>query len=235
MSNSIRRWILRIHKWIGICLGVVIFVWLVSGVVMILPPASTPPKGRQRVEYTRAALSPAQAIELVASRERDSGAVRRVTLVPVLERDYYLLETSSRQSYLLDSETGDPFVIDTGVAERIARQAAGGRADAATVETVNQPVSGYMAGPLPVFRVAFDDSRGTVVFVSPRDGAARYTDRLMRTRFFLAGLHTFDQLRLMPVGKDIRKPLLYLTSLVGFGLVLTGYYMVFPKRWRLKE
>jgi hypothetical protein len=204
-------------------------------VVMILPPSSTPPKGRQRVDYTRAALSPAQAIELVASREGDSSAVRRVILMPVLERDYYLVETGSRHNYLLDSETGDPLVIDDDVAERIARQTAGGRANAAIVETVDHPVSGYMVGPLPVYRVAFDDSRGTVVFVSPRDGAARYTDRLMRTRFFLAGLHTFDQLRLMPAGEDLRKPMLYFTSLIGLGLVLTGYYMVFPKSWRPKE
>jgi hypothetical protein len=232
MSQSVRWWTLRVHKWVGTCLGIIIFIWLLSGVVMILPQGSRPSKDRGTVDYARAALSPAQAIALTASREQDSLLVRRLSLVPVLDRDYYLLEAGNQKSYLLDSESGNPLVITTEIAERIARETAGRHSDPVRVDLVSKPVSGYMGGPLPVYRVAFDDDRGSIVFVSPRDGSARYTDHRARARFLIAGLHTFDQLRLLPFGERIRKPLLYLTSLLGAGLVLTGYYMVFPGRWR---
>ena len=234
MSNPLTRWVLKIHKWIGMCLGVVVFAWLVSGIVMILPlrarGGARPPAAR----FDLATLSPAEALRLAANGEQDTPRVTRLSITPVLDRTYYFLEFQGGRNQLVDVQTGSTLVITPELAEEIARRLSGVTA-AARIDTVTQHSMGYMSGPVPAYRVAFADEEGSTAYVSLKDGSARYTNQRLRIRFFVSGLHTFDQLKLLEKTSTLKKPLLHLTSSIGIGLILTGYYLVLPKRWRSKR
>jgi len=235
MSHALTRWILKIHKWIGICLGVIVFVWLVSGIVMILPRTRRPGVRLQPPRFHAATVSPAEAIQLVTGRDQDTAAVTKLTVTSVLDRTYYSLEVAGGRRHLVDVETGTMLVITPEVAEEIARRTSGVTAAVADIETVTQHSMGYLNGSLPAFRVDFADGEGSTVFVSPLDGSAQYTNHRLRIRSFVSGLHTFDQLTLLQSTGPLKKPLLHLTSMIGIGLILTGYYLVLPKRWRMKR
>jgi len=225
---------LKIHKWIGICVGIVLFTWVVSGIVMILP-------GRPIVasrfnspgDLTVASISPAAAADLVPG---DSGAARKVRLVGINGRPFYEVSIQGGERSLLDASSGAVLTITAQVAESLARMAVGaGEAKVGSVDEIGEPSWGYSGGPLPVFRVAFEDHQRTVAYVSMRDGSVQADSRLLRVRSRIQQLHAFEPIEILTERPVLRQAALHVASAVGLCLVLTGYYLALPKGWRRRR
>ncbi|MCC6930204.1 MAG: PepSY domain-containing protein [Gemmatimonadaceae bacterium] len=233
MRMYVTRLFLSLHKWIGIGIGVIVFVWLVSGMVMILPFTPIVPKRTaEMVDMRQATVSPAGAIDLVRSREGDTSGVRRVVFVAIGPDPYYKVDAKDGKSFLLSAATGERLVVTRDVAERIARRDFSDNARIRSATEISRHSFGYPGGALPAWRLEFDDARGTIAYVSKRDGSVTHVNGRSRIRSFITGLHTFEQIELVGGSERLKKLSLHLTSLITIVLVLTGYYVVLPRRWR---
>ena len=91
----------------------------------------------------------------------------------------------------------------------------------------------YYWGSLPAYKIVFDDSQRTVVYVSAVTGQIEQTtSRLGRLRHWVESIHTFEPLRLITENDVLRRGLLILVSTVGIGVVVTGFYIALPARRR---
>jgi uncharacterized iron-regulated membrane protein len=221
----------RFHKWMGVTVGVIFLLWVVSGIVMILPPLPAPRGGPPAVaNYSGSTLSPAQAVALVAGREADSGAVTSLVLLRLGNRSAYQITVKGGRSYLIDAGSGERVIITAELARGIAEENLGGDVPVRGVEELSHHDFRYPAGSLPVYRVLFADPRETVAYVATRDGSVRLSDWRHRVRATIGGLHTFQPVELLTGSDSLRVTLLHLASLISIALIATGYYMSLPKR-----
>jgi len=224
----------KIHKWIAVTVGMFILMWLISGIVMILPRTSNGPGTNQKlapVNFREITMSPAQAI---ANLEKTLGShmdVNSVSLRRIRGTMLYKINVKPGNSHLIDVRTGRLFIITTEVAEQIARDEFSLQAHVLQIKSVDRNDYFYPWGPLPAYRIIFDDNWATVSHVSTSDGTVRSSNRLNRIKAAIGSLHTFEPLKLITKQSNVRKGLLVLLSLVGIGVALTGYYLALPPRW----
>ena len=222
-----------IHKWIGICLGVFFFMWLVSGVVMVVPmKPMVPPSFNSTPDLSTVQMSPAMAAALVTG---DSSATRTVDLIGIGGRAFYQVKVKGGSQHLLDALSGDVLTITPAVAESLARLALNvGEAPLLSVERVTKRTP-YIFGPLPAFQVNFGDPARTVALVGERNGMVRGETRARQVRYFLTQLHTFAPIENITGRPETQEVGLWLVSGIALILVFTGYYLALPVRWRRRR
>ena len=224
--------IYKVHKWLGVTVGAFILVWLISGIVIILPPPFPAP-GRQRtppLDFQEITVSPAEAVGNLGKVLKASPQVMSVSLRRVVDAVVYEVVVNPRGSHLIDARSGQVFMITPEVAEQIARDGFPSSARVLQIERVDRHSFAYPWGPLPAYRIEFDDDRATVSYISTSDGTVRRSDRWSRIRGAITSLHTFEPVKLVTKRDAVRKGLLVLLSVVGMGVAGTGYYLARPRR-----
>ncbi len=221
-----------VHKWIGISLGVVLLLWLVSGVWMVLPTSNQQNWENGFSRWSDAAVAPVEAVAIASGHAPER--VRNINLWAVAGRLFYRVSLDDGSVRLVDATTAEPVTITPGLAEQIARAVfVIPEAALDTIERVDGYSMRYAAGPLPAIRVVFADGNKTVVYVGVADGAVRGGGTSHRIRSVVGGLHTFYPLRVLVSAKG-EKGALVLTGLITIVGVLTGYWLALPDRWRQK-
>ena len=114
MMAQLRKWLILSHRYLGIALGLLFVVWFASGIGMIYArgmPSLTEELRLERLEpldLESVRLTPGEAAAQAglsgASGDGSSDALSRVTLVMVMDRP----------AYRLDSEGGTTIFADTG-------------------------------------------------------------------------------------------------------------------------
>jgi len=225
---------LTIHRWLGICLGLILFTWIVSGIVMILPGQPVvPPQFNSPGGLASATLAPAAAGALIPG---DASTPRTVRLVGIGGRPFYRVKLEGGERFLLDASSGTILTITPQVAESLARMAVGaGEETVVSVQEIRGEPRGDVSGPLYAFRVSFEDPRRTVARVSLSDGSVAAETRLQRFRMGISGLHTFQPIGRLTDRPFVRRGALHISGAVGILLVLSGYYLALPMRWRRRQ
>ncbi len=212
MLRLIYKW----HKWIGVSVGLVLAMWLFTGIIMVTGPR--PPSLPIRPpDFSTAVISPAQA------SARSAAAVNRIELIGIASAPIYKLSTDSGTT-LIDARSGGLFVVTDSLAEAIAIQASGISGAARTTRVESD-------GSAPAYRIVFSDPASTVVEVDA-NGAARVTDRLKRFRNVMGGLHTFGVLRRVIASRNTVAGLVVIVAGTALVSVVTGYVMALPRRRR---
>lgn len=230
-----RRTTRKLHEWIGIGIGGLFVLWLVTGVVMM-----TPIGNRQAwfgpwepLDYSTATVSPRQAIELATGTPpADEGG--ELAELPSI-RDLTLTRMDGRAVYVVALDDGSARMVDAGgrglveVGEETARDLVLTEfdTDATIVDArlTDERDPWYLYGPLPVWRFEFDDARRTVSYVSVTDGSVRRSDRITRLKAVISASHTFDIFEAFHIG-GAQFPAVVVTSIIGLLSVLTGYLLV---------
>ena len=212
MLKLVYKW----HKWIGVSVGVILAMWLFTGIIMVTGPRPPNPPTLQ-VDFNTAVISPAQAAA------KSSAPVNRIDLITIGSAPTYKLWSSSG-TLLVDARSGETVEINDSVAIVIARQASGVTAPAKTTRLRSGAgASGY--------RVVFSDPASTVVEIEA-SGGAKATDRLKRFRNIVGGLHTFGVLRGVNASRGTIEGLLIVIAGTALVSVITGYVMALPRRRR---
>lgn len=226
----------RIHKWIGVGGGVLLLIWIVSGIFI-----SWPGGGRARLQsearppdFRSVHISPAEAISALGAEGAAVDDVRSVALALLGSRPIYSVRTAEGVA-LVDAVTGLPFEIDAREASRIANEVYGGPGAASPPVLVESRELRYFQGELPAFRIEFDDDHNTEIYIGQRTGTVMWWDTKSRTRRWMGSAHD-----LWPIG-----PLLgsipRLVAMVGGGLItlaiaLSGYWLAWRRGgWRLTK
>ena len=220
----------KIHKWLGVSAGLFIAVWFISGILMVLPLGTLPAlvQKRPEINFEEFTLSPAQAIVALNQVTREPVQVTSVSFTRIRHTLAYKISARSGRSFLVDARSGEVLTITRQFAEQIARDDLSSEAPVLDVSLITSPGLPYGKGPLPVYRVVFDDSQRTISFVSLNDGRVRRTDHWSRLRDTILHLHTLDTLIIDQEG--LRKALLVFLSLLGLAAIGAGYYLALPRR-----
>lgn len=196
-----------LHRWTGITLGLIMLVWFVSGIAMMYypyPELTT----RERVDAlpplaldaTRPLIDFAAARASLAHNAPDAAPATRARLARWNDRLVYALyaERGTRLQGvgLVDADDGSLLSpIAPEQAAQIARAAGSFPAGAPVIALLSRGDSYFMGnehrGDFPAYRVRFDDSAQTAIYVSARTGeiVARVDTRTRWTTWFGAVPH----------------------------------------------
>lgn len=226
-----RRTMYKVHKWLAVTVGVFFLVWLISGIVMILPPLLPgPAQTRTPLNFQEITVSPGEAVAGLAKVLGKLPRVDSVSVKRIRDTLVYHIIVKSGDSHLIDARSGEVFTITPEIAEQIARDYVPAEARIVQIQHVNSYNYAYQWGPLPAHRIVFDNDRSTAYYVSSRDGTVRHSDRETRIRGAITSLHTFQPLKLITRRAAVRKGLLLLLSVLGIMVAGTGYYLALPRR-----
>ncbi|HEV8196726.1 MAG TPA: hypothetical protein VGP87_08820 [Gemmatimonadales bacterium] len=173
-----------LHRWLGTCLGALVFVWFASGIVMAYYPYPSIPESRELHALRpfapdsgligfSAAWSAAQRAMAVTGDRRElvRGRLQQLGTSPVYQ---FQLENGVPIA-LVDARTGTVLSpIDSRLAETSARALVPGDIRATRIELLHS-ADHYMldvayAPQFPAWRVRFDDPGLTAVYVNARGG-----------------------------------------------------------------
>lgn len=215
------------HKWLALIVGVQMLFWVASGLFFALSPIE-----RVRSEH-RVAEHAYPALDLAGVRP--PGAV--AALLPeqptrltyerdVAGRPVALAEFPARAPILIDlNDWRVSSPLDAAAATLIARAYVVGSPRVREARLVTEASPEYR-GPLPAWRIGFEDSEGLAVYVGADTGrvTARRSD-LWRLYDALWAVHIMD----WRDHENFNTGLLILTSLTSLVVVLAGFAL-FPSR-----
>jgi hypothetical protein len=167
MKRQLHLW----HRWLGICIGMLVLLWFGSGIVMMYVPYPELTEPERRTWL--APLDPAR----VHVRADAAWAKTALKGVPI---DVRLNTVAGRPAWHFGhdgtwhsvwADTGAPLVVDEWVASSSARSAAP-HARSLSFEAIDldQWTFGSVRVHQPLLRVTADDDVGSVVYVSSRTG-----------------------------------------------------------------
>ncbi len=215
------------HKWLALIVGVQVLFWVASGLFFAIFPIAQVRSEHRIAEQAPASLSaPIQDVSALLPE-----APTRVTY----ERDprgeaVAVAEFAERRPILIDLQdwrVASPLSADA--AAQIAQAYIAGTPRVRERRLVTEETPEYR-GPLPAWRIAFDDGEGLAVYVAA--DTARVTARrsdLWRVYDALWALHIMD----WRDHENFNSGLLILTSLTTLIVVIAGF-VLFPSRLRLR-
>lgn len=207
----------QIHKWTGVGIGIVLGMWLVSGMVMAVIGDAQQARPAASIDLAEATISP-------AALQAQLPGVQRLELIRLGGEMVYRAATAEG-SRLINAQTGSPVVMTDSLARIVARQESG-------VEQVKRSDLVRRNGAVTGYQVRFSDHRGTVAQVSAADASVKLMDSRKRLHATFGGLHTFTFLRNVGLERPGITLWVLVTSVFTLVSVLTGYVMALPRRGR---
>lgn len=216
----------RVHKWIGLILGIQFLVWTASGATMALLDMEEVAGGP-----VRAAPAPALPTADAWDRIRQSigdGAASGVEVRPLLDR-YVVQLTTPAGIRLFDAGDGRPVAIDADLARRIAIAAYPGEARVRGVSALPELTLAVREHELPIWRVDFEDEANSSFYVSAETGRLleRRNDS-WRIWDFAWMLHNMDYAN----RTSFNHPLIITFAFGILWLAVTGVWLLFRTAWR---
>ncbi|HEY1146937.1 MAG TPA: PepSY domain-containing protein [Pseudoduganella sp.] len=215
-------WSRRLHKWLGLLVGIQALLWMASGVYMTavsidfihgdhLSHVERPP-----LDAARVAVQPA---ELAAQFPAMTG----FRLKRLQDMDVYEVKQPAGAA-LVDARTGqrlDP--LDEASARRLALEAYQGEGNLKGIRLLHQLPQEVASRKGPLWRADFDDEFGSALYISPSTGevvAKRHT--MWRVFDFLWMLHIMDY----DTRSDVNNSLLRTASAAGVLFALSGLWLL---------
>lgn len=209
----------RIHKWVGLVLGLQLLLWTLSGSIMALLPSREVGGHDAAIEHA-APIGRAAAlrdpIRALGPATVDGLVLRQVAGRPVYE------VTTARRSFLADAITGGRLAVDSRTASLVATEM-----NPAPVRSVSYLAKANLearehAGPM--WRVDFADAANTSAYVAVDTG--RYLvsrGDTWRTWDFFWMLHNMDYAN----RTSFNHPLIVFVAFGMLWLSLSGFYLLF--------
>jgi hypothetical protein len=225
----------RIHKTLAVSVGIFLAVWFISGITMVLPTSFFARADRPSapIDFHGVSVSPAEAVKALDKILGETAQVSGLYLIRVRDSMVYKIVLRTGRPHLIDAQSGRIVTITPEVAEQIARDEFSTKAGVRNVVRLTDHDLDYSRGPLPVYRVVFEDRHGTISHVSIDDGSVRQANRWLRLRDRIIGFHTFHAF--LGGHERLRKGLLLLVSLLGLAAVASGYYLALPGALRRRR
>ena len=215
----------KIHKWVGLILGLQFVLWTVSGATMALLDMDKV-GGHSAAAPTEAASAwPAE----LTSPER-FGPVEGLVLRRILDRPVYELSAAGA-TRLLDARTGEPVAIDAATARQIAKSAFHHEAPVVSVEHLAKPNLEAREHDGPMWRVNFADEENSSAYVSEVTGRPLVNrGDTWRVWDFVWMLHNMDYVN----RTSFNHPLIIFVAFATLWISFTGFYLLF-KSFRRRE
>lgn len=220
-------WLRKIHKWIGLVIGLQFLVWAISGTAMALLPMDEVAGGERAQPRPLALLSGASAWPKV-QQALAGESVQAVTLRSLPHATLYQV-TTGKGVRLFDAGNGSPVTIGAAAAGAIAAAAHPDGAQIRQVEALGEISLAVRDFELPIWRVDFHDDKNSSYFVSGSTGEilARRNDTWRWWDFFWM-LHNMDYAE----RTSFNHPLIVMVGFAMAWLAVTGFWLLFRTMWR---
>lgn len=232
-------WLRRLHKWIGLLVGLQFVLWMVSGLMMgwldhdrvqghiwrahAVPVPAWPLDALPAETVLRAASGTDAHVGGVASAWLDGRPVYRIL--------------DGGLTRLVDARSGQALSIDPEFARRLAQASYTGPGRAGLARKVDATLE-VRAHAGPFWRVDFDDADGTTVYLSDQTGEVLvHRNDTWRLFDIFWMLHIMDY-----TGRsDFNNPLVVMAGIGGLWMALSGIWLLVasfrlgefvPRRWR---
>lgn len=218
----------RIHKWVGLILGLQFVIWTISGAVMAVLSMEAVAGGPPPPRVEAASLPAGGAAWPVVRQSLGTSPITSLTVRPLL--DGYVLEIGTPAgTRLFDAGTGYLVEVDAAFARRLAQASYTGAGLIKNVELLSEPTLAIREHQAPAWRVDFADEGNSSFYISQATGKLleRRNDT-WRIWDFVWMLHNMDYVN----RTSFNHPLIIV---VGFGIVwlaITGFYLLFKTTWR---
>ncbi|HEY5776844.1 MAG TPA: PepSY domain-containing protein [Xanthomonadales bacterium] len=219
------RLLKKLHKWVGLLIGIQVLVWLISGLVIsLIDPAKVSGSEWVRTNATEAPglgtaalLEPA---ELPAAQLKDALGIDLITRHG---RPMYLVRHAGGETLV---DASDASVVQTGKAEagEIARQDFAGSGEIISIERGMAPDLETRDSMGAYWKVNFSDQANTSIYISESTGnILERRNSFWRVRDFFWMLHIMDY----PKREDFNNALIIITALVAIWLGISGFLLLF--------
>ena len=220
-------WLRKIHKWVGLVIGLQFLIWAISGAAMALLPMDEV-AGGEMAEANSPLLpngGPAWSnIQAQLGDEPVSGiAFSALPQGPAIE------VTTTQGVRLFDAGDGQPIVIGGAAAGSIAAAAHPSHAPVTGVTSLKEISLPVREHQLPIWRVDFRDAANSSYYVSGTTGEVleRRNDSWRWWDFFWM-LHNMDYAK----RTSFNHPLIIMVGFAMAWLAVTGFWLLFRTMWR---
>lgn len=229
-------WTRRMHKWLGLLIGLQLVLWMASGLMMSLLDHDEVQGHARRAHpapdaaWPQGLLSPGQIIAASPT------PIQTVAARWLMGRPVYQL-ADEQGMRLIDAASGDAIAIDAGMATALAAASYRGEGQPTAPRLLNGTLEARgHEGPL--WRVDFSDAEATTVYLSAQTGdVLEHRNRTWRL------FDVFWMLHIMDYGgrQDFNNPLVVTMAIGGLWLAVCGIWLLVasfrvsefvPQRWR---
>ena len=220
-------WLRRIHKWVGLVIGLQFLMWAISGTAMALLDMEEV-AGGPAAEAGAAPRSTGSNAWPLVQQKLSGQPITRLTIRNLPQGPAYQVTTADGVR-LFSANDGSPVEIDRPAASSVARAA---HPDGAAVRSVTPlatltlPVREHQ---LPIWQVDFKDARNSSYYVSGSTGELleRRNDAWRWWDFFWM-LHNMDYAD----RTSFNHPLIIMVGFAMAWLSVTGFWLLFRTMWR---
>lgn len=220
-------WLRKIHKWIGLVIGLQFLAWTISGSAMALISMDEV-AGGPMAEQPSARLPSSATGWPTVQRQLGDQPIRTLSLRSLPDRQAIEVATA-RDVRLFDLRTGQPIGIDAATAAAIANAAHPAGLPPSGVTRLSSLGFAVREHQLPIWRVDFDDRKNSSYYVSGVNGELleRRNDSWRWWDFFWM-LHNMDYAN----RTSFNHPLIIVVGVSMAWLAVTGFWLLFRTMWR---
>lgn len=219
------RTLKKLHKWVGLFIGVQVFLWLLSGLVIaLIDPIKV--SGKQ---WTRPAEAEPQTIDstkLLNPAQLPAEQLKNALGIDLMMRHgkaVYQVKHADGES-LLNASDGSPIALNKADAENLAKQDFNGDGEVVSIEHGMAPDRETRRRQGAYWKVNFSDKANTAIYISASTGAIlERRNTYWRVRDFFWMLHIMDY----PGRENFNNPLIITVALIAIWLGLSGFGLLF--------
>jgi len=220
-----KRQLKKLHKWVGLMIGLQVLLWLLSGLVIsLLDPDKVSGKRWARMGSTeRQALGAGTLLEPAALPAALLEGALGVDLTNLHGRPVYLIRHAEGE---ILADAADGSIIHTGKDEAadIARRDFSGEGDIVSITQGMAPDLETRGSSGAYWRINFSDQANTAIYVSASSGEIlERRNRYWRIRDFFWTLHIMDYRG----HENINNLLVIAVALTAIWLGLSGFLLLF--------
>lgn len=220
-------WLRKIHKWVGLVIGLQFVIWAISGTAMALLPMDEVAGGEMANQPAPAIPSGGNAW-LNVQKELSGQSVSKLSS-RALPQGQAVEVTTSGGVRLFDANDGRPILIDSKAAKSIASAAHPSGAAVTQVAPLKELTLPVREHELPIWQVNFADEKHSSYYVSGTTGEVleRRNDSWRWWDFFWM-LHNMDYAK----RTSFNHPLIIMVGFAMSWLAVTGFWLLFRTMWR---
>lgn len=229
-------WMRRIHKWIGLVVGVQLLLWMSSGLMMGLLEHDEVQGHNSRAHAGERPAWPNDTLPASAVLPLAGAKTQSVETAWLLQRPVYRAFDGA-SSRLFDARSGQPVAVDAGLAQALASASYTGAGQVQAPRLLRKTLE-VRDHPGRLWRVDFADEAETTVYLDAQTGEVlEHRNRTWRLFDVFWMLHIMDY-----AGRsNFNNPLVVTLGIGGLWLALTGIWLLIasfrldefvPSRWR---
>lgn len=223
-------WMRKIHKWIGLLIGIQLVLWMSSGLVMSLLNSEKVRGSEFRApKKASAPLWPQDTLPAEAVLAAAPPTVHAVSTGWLLDRPIYKLASEKNGVTMVDARQGQAVELTADMAQRLASASYTGPGQAQPAELVERSLE-TRAHEGRFWRVAFSDADDTTVYLSQQGDVLEHRNNTWRLFDVFWMLHIMDY----SWRKDFNNPLVIGAAVGGLWLALSGIWLLMTS-FRLAE